>query len=181
MVDIAYIWEWSLEAMRSVWVILLWLFALILGFALATYGFWVSSQWNSTMVISDIRAKSEVSMIGHQRLLKVEFHMSGGQQCPSWTQHTLYRDMAVTLLPKGDKETSHIERTVVPLGITVNGFGAPSDRTEFALPFILPVSVTAGAWNYAAITSVSCEYLPGLTRQRFQETSPVSVFVAGPA
>lgn len=84
-------------------------------------------------------------------------------------------------MPAPPQGSGHVERTVIPLGITVNGFGAPSDKTDFDLPFVLPISVTPGAWWYAAITSVSCEYLPGLTRQRFQETVPIAVYVKGPA
>lgn len=160
---------------RAVWVVLIWLAALGAGFGLATYGFWLSSKWNSTLVMSDISAKSEVSVLGHQRLLRVKFHVSGVQQCPSWTQHTLYRDMADA------KADGRIDRTVVPLGITVNGFGAPDGKTDFNVPFSLPVSVESGAWNYTAITSISCEYLPGLTRTRYSETTPITVFVSGPS
>lgn len=145
---------------------------LLLGFVLAAGGHYLATRWNNTLVISDVHATAEVSQIAHQRLLKVQFHVSGDRECPSWTQHTLYRDMAAD---------GRVQRTVVPLGITVNGLGAPSDKTDFDVPFPLPAAVTAGAWNYAAITSMSCEWLPGLVRQQVQETAPIAVFVTGPA
>lgn len=144
---------------------------LTIGFIVAASGHYLATRWNNTLVVTDVRAAAEV----HQRMLRVQFHVSGSQECPSWTQHTLYRDMADER-PKG-----RVIRTVVPIGITVNGFGAPSDKTDFDVPFALPASVTAGAWKYAAITSISCEWLPGLVRQQVQETDPIAVFVTGPA
>jgi len=151
---------------------------LLIGFAIAATGHYLATRWNNTLVISDVHATSEVSQIGHQRLLRVQFHLSGSQECPSWTQHTLFRDMAQPRDARGDVR---VQRTVVPLGITVNGLGAPNDQTDFDVPFLLPASITVGAWTYTAITSTSCEWLVGLVRQQVQETKPIDVFVPGPA
>lgn len=150
---------------------------LAIGFVIAAGGHYLATRWNNTLVITDVHAAAEISQIAHQRLLKVRFHVSGDRECPSWTQHTLYRDMAQPPRPDGEVR---VDRTVVPLGITVNGLGAPSDKTDFDVPFALPASITVGAWNYAAITSMSCEWLPGLVRQQVQETAPIAVFVTGP-
>lgn len=158
---------------RWMWVAGLWVLTLLGVFLLTSGGFYLATQWNNTLVIADVHATSEVSQVSHQRLLKVRFRVSGDRECPSWTQHTLFRDMA--------EGSGQVHRTVVPLGITVNGLGAPADRTDFDVPFTLPGTVTMGAWKYTAITSMSCEWLPGLVRQQVQETAPIAVFVGGPA
>lgn len=142
---------------------------LMIGFVATSGCHYLATQWNDTLIITDVHAAAET----HQRLLKVRFHVSGNHECPSWTQHTLYRDDAT---PGG-----RVERTVVPLETTANGLGAPTDKTDFNVLFTLPAAVTVGAWKYTAIASMSCEWLPGLVRQQVQETAPIAVFVTGPA
>ena len=163
-------------AMTFAWRIGWWLLAcvtgLAIGFALASGGFYLASAWNNTLVVRDLRAETAVSSVAHQRQLAVHFHVDSFPRCPSLTQHSLYQDKA---------SGGVVQRTVIPLGVTVNGLGSPGDKSNFVIPFTLPPTVTTGAWAYVAITSSSCEWFPGFVRQQVQETTPIDVFVPGPA
>jgi len=156
---------------RATWIAGFWLGALLLSFSLSSYCFYLATQWNGRVAISNVRASSQVTPLGREKQLDVQFHVSGASKCPSWTQHSLYQDLVVGSQPV---------RRVVPLGITANGLGAPSDKADFDVAFVLPSSVTPGAWYYVATATASCEWFPGLTRQQFQETEPIAVFVSGP-
>lgn len=166
-----FTWEGAVTfAWRLGWWVLACLCGLTIGFFLASGGFYLASAWNNTMVVRDVRAETIVSAVAHNRQLAVHFHVDAFPRCPSLTQHSLYQDRA---------SSGTIQRIVVPLGVTVNGLGSPGDKSNFVIPFILPVSVTAGAWTYVAITSSSCEWFPGFVRQQVQETTPIDVFVPG--
>lgn len=162
--------------MTKPWRVGLWLLAcvmgLAIGFGLASYGFYLASQWNNALVVRDVRARTVVAAIGKQRVLDVHYSVADVPRCPSLTQHSLYQDKAVGGV---------VQRTVVPIGITVNGLGSPGDKAEFDIPFQLPASITPGAWTYAASMSISCEWFPGFVRQQVQQTTPIDVFVSGPA
>ena len=138
------------------------------GLFLSSGLFYMSNLWNDAVVISDVQAAAEITTRAHERWLEVHYHATSVKQCPSWTQHTIYRDTKVL----------GRDRTVMmPLGITVNGLGAPRMETDFDIPFHLPDGLTPGDWYYTAITSTSCEWLPGLVRQRVQETEPIPVTI----
>lgn len=159
--------------MSLMWRLGWWLLAVVvglaLGFALSSGLFYLATNWNNALTIQSVEATAKVGSSGKQRWLDVRYGVAILPRCPSWTQHTVYRDVAQ---PDGS-----VQRQVVPLGITVNGLGSPSDKTQFDIPFALPASVSTGAWLYTAITSISCEWMPGLVRQQVQETAPIAVFV----
>lgn len=142
---------------------------LTLGFALASGAFYFASEWNNAVVVENVQAATTVSPFGKRRILDVHFGIAALPKCPSWTQHTIYKD---TVTASGSER-----RTVVPLGITVNGLGSPGDKTQFDIPFDLPANVSSGAWFYTAITATTCEWLPGFQRQHVEETVPIAVWV----
>ena len=153
---------------RIAYLTLACILGLSIGFMLASGGFYIASQWSEAVVISDVRAATSIRTAGRERWVEVHYHLGFVRQCPSWTQHTLYRDVTVLGRPR---------RVVVPIGITLNGLGEPHDLADFDMSFRLPEDLVPGRWYYIARTANSCEWLPGLVRQQLQETTPIGVDV----
>lgn len=155
-------------AARLAWMLLACILGLSIGFVLASGGFYVATQWSEAVVISDVRAAASIRTVGRDRWVEVHYHLGVKRQCPSWTQHTLYRDTIALGRPR---------RVVVPIGITMNGLGEPGGLADFDISFQLPDDLVPGSWYYVARTANSCEWLPGLVRQQLQETEPIEVVV----
>jgi hypothetical protein len=129
---------------------------------------YTTDQWNKSPMIENVGVTASVSVRDRHRWLQVQYHVGAPTGCPSFTQHSIYQDIVMDGIER---------RVVVPLGITVNGLGSPSDRADFSIPFSIPSDVKGGAWTYVAIMSTFCEWVPGLTRRRVLETPPAIVYV----
>lgn len=154
--------------MHRGWIAFMCLAAALLSFALASGGFYMATRWSEAVVITDVRGAATVTTRDHSRWLEVNYHIDFVRECPSQTQHIIYRDVTVL---------GRTQRVVIPLMLTLNGLGEPRDVVDFNIPFLLPDSIMPGDWFYIARTFNSCEYLPGLVRQQMQETLPIKVYI----
>jgi len=135
---------------------------------LAFVAAYLSAAWINSPIISDVRAAAAVMTKGHERWLQVNYHVIAAHRCPSWTQHLLYHDVDVL----GRQRT-----VVVALGIMVNVLVAPGGHRDFDINMILPRDLIAGKWQYVAVTSMTCEWMPGLAREQVQTTEPSEVMI----
>lgn len=140
------------------------------GFIIAT-GAYVSVRWNSAVVIGNVRAVATLTTRDHQTWLAVNYHVIRSVPCPSWSQHTIFKDNNID---------GQVQRNFVPLAITANGLGASPSTRDFAISFRLPPNLMPGRWYYVVVTSASCEWLPGLQRESMSQTEPVEIDIKAP-